>query len=172
MELGIIGKARSGKTSLFNAVTRGTAQVGAYSAGNQPNVGMVHVPDARVDALSEVYKTKKTTYAESRWVDFPVAGFSNEGPGAQFVADLAKMDAVVHVVRAFEDASVPHPDETIDAHRDVEALNLELTQSEVHRAQCHDRNQRGQPNPFQQRPGHGRHDGVHHTDQPERSAAG
>ena len=127
MELGIIGKARSGKTSLFNAVTRGTAQVGAYSAGNQPNVGMVHVPDARVDALSEVYKTKKTTYAEIRWVDFPVAGFSNEGPGAQFVADLAKMDAVVHVVRAFEDASVPHPDETIDAHRDVEALNLELT---------------------------------------------
>ena len=127
MELGIIGKARSGKTSLFNAVTRGTAQVGAYSAGNQPNVGTVHVPDPRVDALSEVYKTKKITYAEIRWVDFPVAGFSNEGPGAQFVADVAKMDAIVHVVRAFEDATVPHPDETVDAHRDVEALNLELT---------------------------------------------
>ena len=127
MELGIIGKARSGKTSLFNAVTRGTAQVGAYSAGNQPNVGTVHVPDPRVDALAEVYRTKKTTYAEIRWVDFPVAGFSTEGPGAQFVADLAKLDAIVHVVRAFEDATVPHPDETIDAHRDVEALNLELT---------------------------------------------
>ncbi len=127
MELGIIGKARSGKTSLFNAVTRGAAQVGAYSAGNQPNVGMVHVPDARIDALAAVFHPKKTTYAEIRWVDFPVAGFSNEGPGAQFVADLAKMDAIVHVVRAFVDETVPHPDETVDAHRDVEALNLELT---------------------------------------------
>ncbi|MGE3856554.1 MAG: redox-regulated ATPase YchF [Dehalococcoidia bacterium] len=127
MDLGIIGKARSGKTSLFNAVTRGTAQVGAYSSGNQPNVGMVHVPDPRVDALSEVYQTKKTTYAEIRWVDYPVAGFGTEGPGAQFVAEIAKMDALVHVVRAFADDSVPHPDETVDPHRDVEALNLELT---------------------------------------------
>ena len=127
MELGIIGKARSGKTSLFNAVTRGTAQVGAYSSGNAPNVGMVHVPDPRVDALSEVYKTKKTTYAEIRWVDYPVGGFGNEGPGAQFVAEIAKMDAIVHVVRAFIDETVPHPDETVDAHRDVEALDLELT---------------------------------------------
>ncbi|RLT34634.1 MAG: redox-regulated ATPase YchF [Chloroflexi bacterium] len=80
-----------------------------------------------MDALSEVYKTKKTTYAEIRWVDYPVGGFGNEGPGAQFVAEIAKMDAIVHVVRAFVDDSVPHPDETIDAHRDVEAMNLELT---------------------------------------------
>ena len=127
MELGIIGKGRSGKTSLFNAVTRGTAQVGAYSAGTQPNVGMVHVPDSRVDALAGVYHPKKTTYAEIRWVDFPVAGFGAEGPGAQFVGDVAKMDAIVHVVRAFEDDSVPHPDLTVDAKRDLEALDLELT---------------------------------------------
>jgi hypothetical protein len=127
MELGIIGKARSGKTSLFNAVTRGTAQVGAYSAGNQPNVGVVHVPDPRVDALASVYHPKKTTYAEIRWVDFPVAGFGAEGPGAQFVGELAKMDAIVHVVRAFADDAVPHPDLTVDPHRDVEALDLELT---------------------------------------------
>ncbi|MFA7250101.1 MAG: redox-regulated ATPase YchF [Dehalococcoidia bacterium] len=127
MELGIIGKARSGKTSLFNAVTRGTAQVGAYSAGNQPNVGVVHVPDPRVDALAGVFRPKKTTYAEIRWVDFPVAGFGTEGPGAQFVAEIAKMDAIVHVVRAFQDETVPHPDVTVDPHRDVEALNLELT---------------------------------------------
>ena len=127
MELGIIGKARSGKTSLFNAVTRGTAQVGAYSAGTQPNVGVVHVPDPRVDALAGVYHPKKTTYAEIRWVDFPVAGFGSEGPGSQFVGEVAKMDAVVHVVSAFEDETVPHPDITVDAHRDVEVLNLELT---------------------------------------------
>ena len=127
MDLGIIGKARSGKTSLFNAVTRGTAQVGAYSSGSTPNVGVVHVPDARVDALAAVLHPKKTTYAEIRWVDYPVAGFGVEGPAAQFVGEIAKMDALVHVVRAFRDDSVPHPDTTVDAHRDLEALDLELT---------------------------------------------
>ena len=127
MDLGIIGKARSGKTSVFNAVTRGTAQVGAYSAGNEPNVGIVKVPDERVDALADVYSPKKVTYAEIRWVDYPIAGFEAEGPGRQFVADLAKMDALVHVVRAFEDDSVPHPDGSVDPHRDIESLDLELT---------------------------------------------
>ncbi len=128
MDLGIIGKARSGKTSLFNAVTRGTAQVGAYSSGSEPNVGVVKVPDPRVDALSEVFQPKKTTYAEVRWVDYPIGGFGADGPGRQFVADLVRMDALVHVVRAFQDESVPHPDGgTIDAHRDIEALDLELT---------------------------------------------
>lgn len=127
MDLGIIGKARSGKTSLFNAVTRGTAQVGAYSSGNEPNVGVVKVPDSRVDALSEVYHPKKITYAEVRWVDYPVAGFGADGPGKGFVADLVKMDALVHVVRAFEDAALPHPDGSVDPHRDIEALDLELT---------------------------------------------
>ena len=128
MDLGIIGKARSGKTSLFNAVTRGTAQVGAYSSGAEPNVGVVKVPDPRVDALSEVFHPKKTTYAEVRWVDYPVAGFGADGPGRGFVGELVKMDALVHVVRAFEDASVPHPDGgSVDPHRDIEALDLELT---------------------------------------------
>jgi GTP-binding protein YchF len=127
MELGIVGLARSGKTSLFNAVTRGQAQVGAYSSRNEPNVGVVHVPDERVDALTRVFKPKKTTYAEIRWVDYPVAGFGPEGPGAQFIADIAKKDAIAHVVRAFEDPSVPHPEASIDPHRDYEALELELT---------------------------------------------
>ena len=127
MDLGIIGLARSGKTSLFNAVTRGQAQVGAYSSQSEPNVGVARVPDARVDALASVFKPKKTTYAEIRWVDYPIAGFGSEGPGAQFVSEIAKMDALVQVVRAFEDESVPHPDLTVDPHRDIEALDLELT---------------------------------------------
>ncbi len=127
MELGIIGLARSGKTSLFNAVTRGQAQVGAYSSRNEPNVGVVHVPDERVDALARLYQPKKTTYAEIRWVDFPVAGFGPEGPGAAFIADLGKLDALVHVVRAFEDESVPHEEGSVDPDRDLEALELELT---------------------------------------------
>jgi len=127
MELGIIGLARSGKTSFFNAVTRGTAEVGAYSARNEPNIGVVHVPDPRVDALAGVFHPKKTTYAEIRFVDYPLTGFGSEGPAAKYLAELAGLDALVHVVRAFEDESVPHPEVTIDPHRDIEALDLELT---------------------------------------------
>ena len=127
MDLGIVGIARSGKSSLFNAVTRGQAQVGAYSSQQEPNVGMARVPDARVDALARVFKPKKVTYAEIRWVDYPVAGFGQEGPGARFLAEIAGLDALVHVVRAFEDEAVPHPDVTIDPHRDLESLDLELT---------------------------------------------
>ena len=123
--------AEAGRGSIVNTSSAagiiGFSQVGAYSAGTAPNVGVVHVPDPRIDALAEVYHPKKTTYAEIRWVDYPIAGFGSEGPGAQFVSEIAKMDALVQVVRAFEDESVPHPDLTVDPHRDVDALNLELT---------------------------------------------
>ena len=101
MELGIIGLARSGKTSLFNAVTRGSAQVGEYSSGREPNIGVVHIAAERVDAMAAIFSPKRTVYAEIRWVDFPVAGFGVEGPGAQFLAQLSELDALVHVVRGF-----------------------------------------------------------------------
>jgi GTP-binding protein YchF len=126
MDIGILGLARAGKTSLFNAVTRGTAQVGAYSSQQEPNVGVARVPDARVDALAAVFHPKKTTYAEIRWVDYPVAGFGVEGPGNRFLAEIAGLDALVHVVRAFADEAVPHPEGSVDPHRDVESLDLEL----------------------------------------------
>ena len=126
MELGIVGLARSGKTSLFNAVTRGSATIGEYTSASEPNIGTVRVPDPRVDALAEIFEPKKTTYAEIRWIDYPVAGFGPGGPGARFVADLAQLDALVHVVRAFEGPAVPHEDGDIDPHRDLEALELEL----------------------------------------------
>ena len=130
MQLGIIGLARSGKTTIFNAVTRGSAQVGTYSAGTQPNVGVVHVPDERVDRLTEMYRPKKTTYATIEYVDFPAAGESfgqGEGPAGKFINDLARMDALIHVVRVFEDDSVPHPEGTVDPHRDVDTMDLELS---------------------------------------------
>ena len=127
MDLGIIGLARAGKSSLFNAVTRGTAEVGAYSSHNEPNVGVVRVPDERVDALAQLFQPKKTTHAEIRWIDYPAGGFDVAGPDAQRVAELAGLDALVHVVRAFRDESVPHPQQTVDAHRDIETLELELT---------------------------------------------
>jgi GTP-binding protein YchF len=126
MDLGIVGLARAGKTSFFNAVTRGQAQVGAFSAQTEPNVGVARVPDERVDALAGVFHPKKTTYAEVRWVDYPVGGFGAEGPGARFVAEIAQLDALVHVVRAFADESVPHPQQSIDPARDIESLELEL----------------------------------------------
>ena len=129
MQLGIIGLARSGKTTVFNAVTRGSAQVGAYSSSTQPNIGVVHVPDDRVDRLAEKYHPKKTTYATIQYVDFPAAGESfgkGEGPAGKFINDLARMDALIHVVRAFDDESVPHPDGSIDPARDIEAMDLEL----------------------------------------------
>jgi GTP-binding protein YchF len=129
MQLGIIGLARSGKTSVFNAVTRGKAQVGAYSSSNQPNVGVVNVPDERVDRLALMYKPKKVTCATIQYVDFPAAGESfgkGEGPAGKFINDLGRMDALIHVVRAFEDEAVPHPEVTIDAHRDVVTMDLEL----------------------------------------------
>ena len=129
MQLGIIGLARSGKTTIFNAVTRGSAQVGAYSSSNQPNVGVVNVPDARVDALAGIYKPKKTTYATIQYVDFPAAGESfgkGEGPAGKFINELARMDALIHVVRAFEDDAVPHPEVSIDPERDIATMDLEL----------------------------------------------
>lgn len=130
MQLGIIGLARSGKTTVFNAVTRGSAQVGAYSSSTQPNVGVVNVPDARVDRLAELYRPKKVTYATIQYVDFPAAGESfgkGEGPAGKFINDLARMDALIHVVRAFEDDAVPHPEISVDPDRDIATMDLELS---------------------------------------------
>jgi len=130
MQLGIIGLARSGKTTVFNAVTRGSAQVGAYSSSNQPNVGVVNVPDELVDRLAEIYKPRKVTYATIQYVDFPAAGESfgkGEGPAGKFINDLARTDALIHVVRAFEDDSVPHPEVTVDPDRDIATMDLELS---------------------------------------------
>jgi len=128
MQLGIIGLAHSGKTTIFNAVTRGSAAVGGYS--EQPNVGVVTVPDERVDRLAELYKPKKTTYATIQYVDFPAAGQAfgkGEGPAGKFINDLGRMDALIHVVRMFRDDSVPHPEITIDPDRDIATMDLELT---------------------------------------------
>ncbi|MEE8338358.1 MAG: DUF933 domain-containing protein [Dehalococcoidia bacterium] len=124
VDLGIIGLERSGKSSFFNAVTGRSVPVGGFASG-KPNVGVAHVPDPRLDAIAEIVRPKKTTYAEVRWVDYP-AGFGAGAPGAQFLAELAGMDALVHVVRAFEDPAVPHPQQSVDAARDLESLDLEL----------------------------------------------
>lgn len=128
MDVGIIGLSQSGKTTVFNAVTRGTAQTG-FGGGMEPNLAVVKVPDERLDALSALYKPKKHTPAEIRYVDFPAAGAAfgkGEGPGAQFIGQLRGVDALIHVVRAFTDPAVPHPDGSVDPVRDVASMDLEL----------------------------------------------
>ncbi|HEY9785451.1 MAG TPA: redox-regulated ATPase YchF [Candidatus Obscuribacterales bacterium] len=131
MKVGIIGLPLSGKTSVFNAVSGGSAQVGSFSqaANKEPNLAVVSVPDWRHKWLSELYKPKKTTPATVELVD--VAGVlpgqaKNEGFSAQLLQSLRQVDALVHVVRAFDDPTVPHPQGAVDPLRDAELLELEL----------------------------------------------
>ncbi len=128
MDLGIIGYQRSGKTTIFNAVTRGNAATGAYGAGVQPNIGVVKVPDERLDKLGKLFDPKKFTLADIRYIDFPGDAFSTgQGPSGQFLAQLARCDALIHVARAFDDETVAHPSGSVDADRDITAMNLELS---------------------------------------------
>lgn len=127
-ELGIIGFARSGKTTIFNAVTRSRAATG-YGAGQEPNIGVVKVPDQRLTVLTEMFHPKKTTPAEIRYVDFPAAGAAfghGQGPGSQFLNELRRLDALIHVVRLFASGDVAHPEGSVDPARDIESMNLEL----------------------------------------------
>jgi len=127
VDLGIIGFQRSGKTTIFNAVTRGHAETGSYGAGVQPNIGVVKVPDQRLDDLAKLFHPKKTTHADIRYIDFPGSAFGEgHGPSPQFLAQLARCDALIHVVRAFRDETVPHPQGSVDPQRDAAAMELEL----------------------------------------------
>ncbi len=129
MQVGIIGLPRAGKTTVFNAVSRGLAPVGGFGGASKPNIRSVAVPDPRVDRLSEIYRPKKTTHATIEYVDFPAAGEhfgQGEGLGGRFLNELAAVDALIHVVRAFEDDSVPHPEGSVDPGRDIGIMDLEL----------------------------------------------
>ncbi len=127
MRVGIIGFARSGKTTVFNALTGAQAAVGAYGS-RDANVAVIKVPDERVDRLSEIHKPKKRTYAEIEFVDIA----PNESGGEEKVLDanaltvLKNVDALVHVVRSFASASVTHPMGSVNAARDVRSLEEEL----------------------------------------------
>lgn len=131
MDLAIVGLERSGKTTVFNALTAGNAQTGGYGGGLEPNLGTVKVPDERLDRLSELIKPKKITHAEIRYVDFPGAGFTKEGPAARYLAALSQADALLHVVRVFTSDAVPHPLGGIDPARDVETLDAEMAFSDL-----------------------------------------
>ena len=127
MDLGIIGLERSGKTAVFNAVTGGHARSQRYG-GTEPNIGVVKVPDDRLDRLSAAIQSAKTTYVEARYLDFPGSlSVRGEGATATHMAALAQVDALVHVVRAFRDEAVPHAETTVDPESGRKSISAETT---------------------------------------------
>ena len=135
MQIAIVGLARSGKTTVFNTLTRGHADTGGFG-GVTVNVGVVKVPDDRLTRLTELFKPKREVPADVTYIDLPAPPLSPDGrEAAEMPADqlarLRNADALLHVVRAFEDPSVPHPDGTVDARRDLERLDLEFVLADL-----------------------------------------
>lgn len=135
MKLGIVGLPNVGKSTLFNSLTKAGALAANYPfATIDPNVGVVPVPDDRIEKLGEMYHTKKVTHAAIEFVDIAglVKGASKgEGLGNQFLANIREVDAIVHVVRCFEDTNVIHVDGKIGPSRDIETINFELIFSDI-----------------------------------------
>jgi ribosome-binding ATPase len=134
LELVIMGLPQSGKTTVFNALTQATAETGGYSTGeDEANLATVKVPDDRLDILTGMFKPKRTVPAEVQYYDVAglTKGVSEQGMSGRLLGYLSQAAALVHVVRAFEDDSVAHPEESVDPMRDIETLRMELTFSDL-----------------------------------------
>ena len=131
MQIAIVGLAGSGKTTVFNTLTRGHAETGGFG-GMELHVGVVKVPDERLDKLAAIFKPKKIIQADVTYVDLPAPPASSEGHvgtedlPAEHLARLRDSDALLHVVRAFEDPNNPHPEGSVDPARDLERLDTEF----------------------------------------------
>jgi GTP-binding protein YchF len=135
MQIAIVGLARSGKTTVFNSLTKGDAETGGFG-GLTVNTGVVKVPDERLTKLTALFKPKKEVPADVTYVDLPASATTAEGePHADIPADqlarLRNADALLHVVRVFESDAVPHPLLSIDPVRDIEQLELEFTLADL-----------------------------------------
>ena len=133
MELGIIGLAKSGKSTVFNTLTRGRVST-ASGASAKSNIGTAKVPDGRLSVLAGIFRPKRVTNAEVQYTDLlntPEGLGKDHGIGGEYFNVLQRVDALVHVVRAFENPAVPHIQGNVDPLRDIVTLDLELTFSDV-----------------------------------------
>ena len=132
---GIVGLPNVGKSTLFNAITKSQVEAANYPfATIQPNVGVVEVPDHRIDRLVELFHPKKTIYTTFEFTDIAglVKGASKgEGLGNQFLSNIRLTDAICHVVRCFEDDDITHVEGNVDPIRDIEIINLELIMADL-----------------------------------------
>ena len=133
--IGIIGLPKSGRTTVFNALTKGRADTGSYSReALAPHIGVAKVPEPRLVALANMLQPKKVTPAEVRYIDIGDSVkvlAKDHGIGGELLNQLASADSLINVVRAFTDESVPHIEGSLDVARDIETMNLEIAFSDL-----------------------------------------